>query len=392
MLLAVGLSASAGAATQAAAAPAAPKPLTVASASLSQSAQRLVWTVTLTAPFAPGALARDGRSLCLLIAAARDGAVTGQLCVLGPAPGRRAPRLQFAPVTAAGPGKPSVIAAAVTRGSSRSLTASFLPGAIGNDYVPVRWQVRSTLAAPPCVSPTAGGSECAALFPARPALTRLHTPRLVGCIPSGPRLVYSGPSDRREIALTFDDGPWYQTAQFLTLLERYHAPATFFEIGRQISSFGRGGAIERRMLADGDMIGDHTWSHPDLAGAGVFARRQIERTAAAIRQATGGFAPCLFRAPYGALSPALLKEARSLGFTTIQWNIDPRDWAHPGVAAIEANVLANARPGGIVELHDGGGDRAQTLAALPDIIMTLRRRGYQFVTVTQLLRQRLIYR
>lgn len=146
------------------------------------------------------------------------------------------------------------------------------------------------------------------------------------------------------------------------------------------------------MLADGDMVGDHTWSHPDVAGAGVFARDQIVDAADAIRTATRGFTPCLFRAPYGALSPALISEARSLGYTTIQWNIDPRDWALPGVAEIESNVIDNARPGAIVEMHDGGGDRSETLAALPDIIDTLRARGYRFVTVTQLLGQRLLYR
>ena len=122
------------------------------------------------------------------------------------------------------------------------------------------------------------------------------------------------------------------------------------------------------------------------------AASQIEEAAAAIRSATHGFTPCLFRAPDGSVSPALIDEARSLGFTTIQWDIDPRDWALPGVGEIEDNVLANAHPGAIVIMHDGGGDRSETLDALPDIIHTLRARGYTFVTVTQLLGQRLTYR
>ena len=86
-------------------------------------------------------------------------------------------------------------------------------------------------------------------------------------MPSGPAFVTSGPTTGREIALTFDDGPWYDTPQFLDILERYHVPATFFEIGEEISTYGEGGAIERRMLADGDMVGDHTWSHPDVSGS-----------------------------------------------------------------------------------------------------------------------------
>ena len=93
------------------------------------------------------------------------------------------------------------------------------------------------------------------------------------------------------IALTFDDGPWYDTPQFLHILEHYHVHATFFEIGEQISTYGQGGAIERRMLADGDMVGDHTWSHPNVAAGGSFARNQIQEAAAAISQATHGFYP-----------------------------------------------------------------------------------------------------
>ncbi len=369
-------------------------PLHVRSASLIQSGQQLTWTVRLAVPFSPAALARDGRSLCLLIERLRGASVTGRLCVLGPRPGGRAARLAYQPVTASGPGRATMIAATVSRGSRSALTATFLPAAIGNSYQPIRWQVASIGRLPGCTS-TAPGPACTtelALFPSIPALAALHEPQVIGCVPSGPAYVTNGPSTGREIALTFDDGPWYDTPQFLDILERYKVPATFFEIGRQIATYGEGGAIERRMLADGDMIGDHTWSHPDIAGAGVFAQDQIEEAAAAIRTATGGFTPCLLRAPYGDVSPALIAEARSLGFTTIQWDIDPRDWALPGVTEIYDNVIDNAHPGAIVIQHDGGGNRAETLAALPMEITTLRARGYTIVTVTQLHAQTLIYR
>src|SRR5262249_4564970 len=157
-------------------------------------------------------------------------------------------------------------------------------------------------------------------------------------------------------------------------------------------SYGQDGAIERRMLADGDMIGDHTWSHPDVSAGGTFAKDQIARAAAAIKSATRGFQPCLFRAPGGAVSPALFSVASSLGFKTIQWDIDPRDWSRPGTGSIANTVLSNAHPGAIVLQHDGGGDRSETLAALPDEITTLRRRGYSFVTITQLFGMKLLYR
>jgi peptidoglycan-N-acetylglucosamine deacetylase len=202
--------------------------------------------------------------------------------------------------------------------------------------------------------------------------------------------VSNGAPNHRVIALTFDDGPWPDTPQFLDILEREHVHATFFQIGEQVSTYGP--AVDRRMLADGDMIGDHTWSHPDVSGAGSFAAGQISSTANAISAATGGFRPCLFRAPYGSVSGALISEARSMGFTTIQWNVDPTDWARPGTDAIYQRVTGGVTPGSIVIQHDGGGDRSETLAALPGEIATLKARGYSFETVTQLLGDQLIYR
>jgi peptidoglycan/xylan/chitin deacetylase (PgdA/CDA1 family) len=368
-----------------------PRPIPVQAASLTQDAQQLIWQVQTAQPFSPGALAVAGRTLCLLVERVKSGSVSGQLCVAGPARGRRSLRLLYQPVTGSGPGRPEAIAALVTRSGDRELTASFTPASLGRGYQSLRWQVITTLRPPACVPRRPNRAGCLTLFPSSPTLATLHTPQLVGCTPSGPAFVYNGPGTGREMALTFDDGPWYDTSQFLDILERYHAPATFFEIGDQISTYGEGGAIERRMLADGDMIGDHTWNHRDVAGAGPFAAGEISQAADAIRTATGGFQPCLFRAPYGDVSPALISEARSMGYTTIQWDIDPGDWALPGVSAIYDNVIANAHPGAIVIQHDGGGNRSETLAALPQEIETLRARGYRLVTVTQLLGQRLIY-
>jgi peptidoglycan-N-acetylglucosamine deacetylase len=350
--------------------------------------------VQLRSPFSPGALAANGRSLCLLIERVGDDQATGQLCLLGPRAGSSTARLQYRPIAGAGRGRAalgpgSIVSATVTRSGDRELTARFRPSAIANAYTPVRWQVQSTLGPPHCATPK--GTACVTLWPAKGAVAALHQPQPIGCTATGPPFVGGVTTTKKEIALTFDDGPWYQTAQFLSLLEHYKVPATFFEVGEHIAQFGEGGAIERRMLADGDMIGDHTWSHIVVAGAGPVAASQIQETAAAIRGATHGFTPCLFRAPDGDVSPALIGEARSLGFTTIQWDIDPRDWALPGVGEIESNVLANAHPGAIAIMHDGGGDRSETLAALPTIISTLRARGYTFVTVTQLLGQHLIY-
>ena len=371
------------------------QPLAVQTASLVQEGQDLVWQVGLAQSFSPGALRRDGRSVCLLIERAANGSVVSRVCLAGPRRGARAPQLIYVPVTGAAPGRGNAIAATVTRSGDRELTASFLPGSVGLRYRSLRWQVISTLAVPGCVPVVAGQTGCATLFPAKPAVVRLHTPRLVGCEPAGPDWVFHGPENEREIALTFDDGPWWEppTSRFVSLLAREHAPATFFEIGEHIATYDPHGTIEREMLANGDMIGDHTWSHPDLLGLSPAGQReQIARAAAAIRNATGGFEPCLFRAPDGTADSTLVAVARSMGFATIQWDVDPRDWALPGASAIVDNVVAHAHDGAIVEEHFGGGPRYETLDALPQEIAELRAKGYQLVTLTQMLGYKLVYR
>ena len=371
------------------------QPLGVQSASLTQAGQDLVWQVELTHPFSPAGLRRDGRSLCLLIERGYGGSVVSQVCLAGPRRGSPSPSLLYSPITRSGAGSSVEIAATVTRSSDRELTASFLPSSVGLQYRPVRWQVVSSVSAGGCTPAVSGGLTCSTLFPASPTLLTLHTPRLVGCVASGPDWVFTGPRNVHDIALTFDDGPWWEppTEDFVDELARLHVPATFFEIGEHIPEFDPRGAVERQMLADGDMIGDHTWSHPDMLGLSVpEQRQQLSLAAAAIRKATGGFEPCLFRAPDGAVDPSLLALARSMGFTTIQWDIDPRDWALPGVGEIVEDVLENAHNGGIVEEHFGGGPRFETLDALPAEVAGLRARGYQFVTLTQMLGYKLVYR
>jgi peptidoglycan-N-acetylglucosamine deacetylase len=368
-----------------------PAPIRVQQASLRQSGQQLVWSVRALAAFSPNEMQHDGRSLCLLVERLSPATVVGELCVKHPG-SRRHPQLIYRHATRSGFAGGRVVAAAVTRADARELTATFLPSSIALGYRTLRWQVLTSVRGLGCAAVAGNTSLCGSRFPARPALGAMHPPQLIGCTTRGPAYVNGGPANRRVVALTFDDGPWYDTPQFLNVLEREHVAATFFEIGEQISTYGQGGAIERRMLADGDMVGDHTWSHPNVAGAGPFAASQISSTADAISRATGGFRPCLFRAPYGSVSGALIAEARSMGFTTIEWNVDPTDWARPGTDAIYQRVVAAVTNGSIVIQHDGGGDRSETLAALPREIATLKQRGFRFETVTQLLGAQLIYR
>lgn len=357
-------------------------PFAVTSASLIQQGREMRWTVSLDHSFNSARFEREDRSLCLVIEPAKSG--SSELCV-AEAPAKGGPlKLQLSRLTSTDEptGSPRTISATIAQPNDNTLVASFLPESVGLRYTAAHWQVQSELA------------SSSTSYPAEPAIVRLHTPKLVGCVARGNSLVFDGSRRIREIALSFDDGPWSDppSIDFVNLLARYHVPATFFEIGENINEYDPTGAVERRMLGDGDMIGDHTWSHPDMVTLSPSAQHsQLELTADAIRHATG-FTPCLWRPPYGDISDQLDSLARSLGFLTIYWNIDPRDWSLPGVAEIENNVLTNARNGGIVEMHFGGGPRQQTLSALPTIITALRKRGYKFVNIAEMLGLKMIYK
>jgi peptidoglycan/xylan/chitin deacetylase (PgdA/CDA1 family) len=197
-----------------------------------------------------------------------------------------------------------------------------------------------------------------------------------------------GPSYRKVVALSFDDGPWSDTAAFVRLLEAKHVRATFFMIGEQVTGAYRG--TLQRELRDGDTLGDHSFTHPDLTRSGdVYG--QLHSTLLAIRRLTG-YTPCVFRPPYGAVDQSVIDTAGSLGLATILWDVDPTDWALPGTEAIVQRVLAQVHSGSIVLSHDGGGPRGETLAAYPRIISVLKQRGYRFETVPQLLGFRTVYR
>lgn len=204
--------------------------------------------------------------------------------------------------------------------------------------------------------------------------------RIVGCRSRGGTLYRSGPP-RHEVAIGFDDGPYTDTPAFVRMLERSHARATFFMIGRQVTPTYRETMLHE--LRAGDALGDHTFTHPDMTRTSD-PRGQLERTLAVIRAQTG-YTPCVFRPPYGDVDASVIRIASSLGMATVGWNVDPSDYAQPGKAAIAQRVLAQVRPGSIIISHDGGGPRGQTLAAYPRIIATLHRRGYRVVTIPELL-------
>jgi peptidoglycan/xylan/chitin deacetylase (PgdA/CDA1 family) len=212
---------------------------------------------------------------------------------------------------------------------------------------------------------------------------------VVGCHARGASFRRHASRRHHAVGLGFDDGPSPFTPRFLHVLRANHAHATFFEIGRLVPGHA---ALMRQILRQGSSIGNHSLTHSNLAGGGRFARFELRKTSALIHHATG-FRPCLFRAPYGAVSSRLVREARAAGMLTIQWDVDPHDYVYTERPHYIAGAVSKAvRGGSIVVMHDGGGDRSRTLRALPLLLHRLRRHGYKAVSIERLLGLKREYR
>jgi peptidoglycan-N-acetylglucosamine deacetylase len=343
-------------------------PLDLASATLRQDGTDLVLSVHTRGDWASRVLtSRRGRSLCLILF--------------------QGPR-RFVCVSATGRGRPSLtstraggttgaLSATLDRPDLRTLNARFASSAVGLRPGTFSWIVTSTWTDSKLCAP--GRPACGDRLPdTGNVAATLVPPTPTGCRARSPWSWSNASRSRRVVALTFDDGPGPYTSQILDVLRHNGVHATFFVIGQQVSG---GAAVLKRALKEGNAIGNHSWNHANLAGGGA---GQLSSTQAAIRRTTG-YTPCVFRPPYGGTSSLLVSQARAQGMDTIIWDVDPRDWARPGSGAIYSNIVGNTRPGSIILSHDGGGPREQTVAAYRSIIPTLKRRGYRFATVPQLL-------
>jgi peptidoglycan/xylan/chitin deacetylase (PgdA/CDA1 family) len=189
-------------------------------------------------------------------------------------------------------------------------------------------------------------------------------------------------TQHRELALTFDDGPGPYTPQVLAVLQRFHVPATFFEVGVEEKYFH---ASTARIVARGYPIGDHTETHAPMSQLSrKIQQSQLLQETAQIGDYGAPF-PRMFRPPYGLWNKTTLALLHKYRMLMVLWSVDTNDWQRPGVKAIVDAALNGAKPGGIILMHDAGGDRTDTIDALPTIIRTLRRRGYKLVTVPRLL-------
>lgn len=192
------------------------------------------------------------------------------------------------------------------------------------------------------------------------------------------------------IALTFDDGPWdTSTVAILDTLKEYDAKATFFTVGQKISGHED---LLRRAANEGHEIGTHTWDHAEGSGQGVSLilmssderKQEVEKGLQAIKDATGQDASLMFRSPGGNFDASIASDLNGLINAEIGWNIDTGDWKKPGADAI-AQRIKSAGPGEIILMHDGGGDRSETVAALKQALPKLKEEGYRFVTVSELI-------
>jgi peptidoglycan-N-acetylglucosamine deacetylase len=342
----------------------------------------LLLSLRTSRPVALGGLSRlpaDGSSSLCLELRTRGGAGERRLCLGGAKNPNGRAGLELLNATGDVIDK-KTIPAQLKRPQPDELVLSLVPANAGLAPQRYRWRVVSTDGG--CHAKPPGG--CEASLPAQGSrLFRLRPVRAVGCTGGSAGLDTNGPRDRSVVALTFDDGPSEYTPDFLQVLREKHVPATFFEIGQEMSRYP---ATMRQILREGDEIGNHTMHHTEFPGYSAIA------PATTLAESITRFRPCLFRPPGGAVDSSVIAAAAGDDLRTITWDVDPADWSTPGTAAIYSRVVDAAQPGSIILMHDGGGPRGETLAALPQIIDTLRARGYGFATVTGLLGQRMIFR
>ena len=230
----------------------------------------------------------------------------------------------------------------------------------------------------PTVSRVAMPSPSAA---ERQAQTVKAESRAIDSVLSYTPAIVSGGATGNKVALTFDDGPGPYTERLVATLNRLHVKATFFAVGSQEQYFSQGTIDE---LGSGDVVGDHTETHPMMASLSPHDQyQQLFQQMTQIEPI--GPRPRLFRPPYGSFNATTFRELRHLHLLMVLWSVDTADYSMPGAQAIAQRALAGAKPGAIILMHDAGGNRSQTIAALPAIVRGLRKRGLRPVTVPQLL-------
>jgi cellulose synthase/poly-beta-1,6-N-acetylglucosamine synthase-like glycosyltransferase/spore germination protein YaaH/peptidoglycan/xylan/chitin deacetylase (PgdA/CDA1 family) len=212
-------------------------------------------------------------------------------------------------------------------------------------------------------------------------------------LPSYYVVEHAGGVPDKKVTITFDDGPSQYTGQALDILKQKQVPATFFVIGENAEQYA---GIVRREYAEGHTIGNHTYTHPNVAQESDEETKLELNTTLRLIEHDTGHSSILFRPPYNADSEPQtpqellpIQRAQDRGYITIGERIDPRDWERGTTAdKILQQVVEQKDDGHMILLHDGGGDRTPTISALPRIVDTLRAQGYQFVSLEDLIGRR----
>lgn len=193
---------------------------------------------------------------------------------------------------------------------------------------------------------------------------------------------YCENADKR-IALTFDDGPHYKyTEEILDILAEYDIKATFFVVGQLAERYPE---LILRELAEGHEVASHTWSHPHLSGLSPTALSSELSTTEELLYELAEYRPRLFRPPEGKYSDSVRRVAAELDYELVLWTVDTRDWAHTPSDKIVETVINNTESGSIILCHDFIGSNSPTPEALRRFIPELKRNGYEFVTVSELI-------
>ena len=203
---------------------------------------------------------------------------------------------------------------------------------------------------------------------------------------------YHAPVSFKVVALSFDDGPSQYTPEILAILAMHHVKATFFMLGDEVEKHPE---IARQVVAAGHELGNHTYDHPSFCSHTAPDSEQeqrlraklefeIEKTHAILAMETD-LAPKLMRMPYGCNPRDLDAIVRKLDYSAVFWSVDGRDWSRPGVKYIVDRYSDETKPGAVLLMHDGGGNRSETVAALDAILTGIEERGLTFVTIGQML-------
>ncbi|ARF80870.1 polysaccharide deacetylase family protein [Kitasatospora aureofaciens] len=299
-------------------------------------------------------------------AAATPGSASPQQQPTGTAASTTAPATGSDGATGSGPAAPSAAAkpgtsgVSGTSGTPSASGTSGTPGASGTPSAPAQ-PAATARTTSPATTPATG-------TPAPPPAHPGTATKVIGSTASGGRTV----------ALTFDDGPGPATGQILDLLAQYHVKATFCEIGQNAAA---NPALVKRVVAEGHRLCDHSVHHPQPFEKLSHDKAVYEIGAAhdmIVKAGGPSTEVSWFRAPGGGFDADNEHIAAGLGMSSLGWSVDPRDWARPGAPAIVSTVQQQLKPGGVILMHDGGGDRSQTVAALKQLLPWLVAQGYTF--------------